>query len=44
MLKDLNKCYVCNATFHLDWWTSWGFRELDEELIELANRMNLEQI
>jgi hypothetical protein len=25
MLKYLNKCCVCNVTFHPDWWTSWGF-------------------
>jgi hypothetical protein len=44
MLKYLNKCCVCNVTLHPNWWTSWGFRELDEKLTKLANRMNLEQI
>jgi hypothetical protein len=33
MLKDSNKCCVCNVKIHLDWWTSWGFQELDEKLI-----------
>jgi hypothetical protein len=36
MLKDSNKCYVCNVRFHLKWWASWGFWEVDEELMELA--------
>ncbi|CAM6043125.1 unnamed protein product [Sphagnum compactum] len=26
---------------HPDWWTSWGFGELDEELIKLAKQMTL---
>jgi hypothetical protein len=28
----------------VDWWTSWEFQELNEELTKLANQMNLEQI
>jgi hypothetical protein len=43
VLKESNKCCVCNVTFHLDWWTSWGFWELDEELCELVKEMNLDQ-
>jgi hypothetical protein len=29
--------------FHFDWWTGWGFWELNEELCELAKEMNLDQ-
>jgi hypothetical protein len=43
MLKESNKCYICNVKLHPDWWTSWGFRELDDELLELAKEMNLNQ-
>jgi len=28
---------------HLDWWTSWGIWEPDEDLVELAKQMDLEQ-
>ncbi len=43
MLKASNKCYVCNVTFHHDWWTNWGFWESDEELCEFLKEMNLDQ-
>jgi hypothetical protein len=36
MLKYSNKCYVYNVRLHLKWWVSWGFQEVDEELMELA--------
>jgi len=36
MLNNSNKCYVYNVRFHLKWWASWGFWEVDEELMELA--------
>jgi hypothetical protein len=42
-LKESNKCYVCNVKLHFNWWTSWGFRELDDKLLELAKEMNLNQ-
>jgi hypothetical protein len=29
---------------HPEWWTSWGFEKLDEELMNLTEQMNLEQI
>jgi hypothetical protein len=25
MLKESNKCYVCNVKLHPNWWPSWGF-------------------
>ncbi len=28
---------------HPNWWTSWGFWELDDKLLELAKEMNLSQ-
>ncbi len=43
MLKDSNKCCVCNVKLHPDWWTSWGIRELVEDPVELAKKMDLEQ-
>lgn len=27
-----NKCVVCEELFHPDWWRSWGFRGVDEEI------------
>ncbi len=44
MLKESNKCCVCNVKLHLDWWTSWGFQELDHKLLEFAKEMNLDQV
>jgi len=44
MLKESNKCCVCNVKLHLDSWTSWGFWELDDKLLELAKEMNLDQV
>ncbi len=41
MLKHSNKCCICNVKFHPDQWTSWGFVEFDEDLVELANQMKL---
>jgi hypothetical protein len=41
MLKQSNKCCICNVKLHPDWWTSWGFGELDEELIKFAKQMKL---
>jgi hypothetical protein len=28
---------------HLDWWTSWGFRPFDEDLIFATQEMGLEE-
>jgi hypothetical protein len=44
MLKEFNKCCVCNVKLYLDSWTSWGFWELDDKLLELAKEMNLDQV
>jgi hypothetical protein len=32
MLENSNKYYVCEQKSHPDWWHSWGFRPLDEDL------------
>jgi hypothetical protein len=37
-------CCVCNVRFHPEWWASWGFQEVGEELMELAKQLNLEHI
>jgi hypothetical protein len=44
MLKESNKCCVCNVKLHPNWWTSWGFWELDDELLELTKEMNFDQV
>jgi hypothetical protein len=33
IVRTSNRCFVCNALFHLDWWRSWGFRGEDEEIL-----------
>jgi hypothetical protein len=44
MLEISNKYFVCYVKFHPDWWASWEYNQkLDEELIELAKQMKLEQ-
>jgi len=42
-LKTHNKCKVCNQRLHLDWWSSWGFRDLDEDLNFVAQEMGVEE-
>jgi hypothetical protein len=45
ILKNSNiMCCVCNVRLHPKWWASWGFWEVDEELMELAKQLNLEHI
>ncbi len=39
MLPKSNKCIVCKQKLHLDWWSSWGIHEEDEEMKELAQDM-----
>jgi hypothetical protein len=39
MLQKSNKCVVCKQKLHLDWWSSWGIHEKDEEMKELAHDM-----
>jgi uncharacterized CHY-type Zn-finger protein len=43
MLKDTNKCNVCKQKLHLDWWSSWGICEANEEM-ELDQGMNLDVV
>ncbi len=42
-LKSHNKCKVCNQRLHLNWWSSWGFRELDEDLTFTTQEMGVEE-
>jgi hypothetical protein len=34
---------ICNQRLHLDWWSSWGFKNLDWDLSFLAQEMGLEK-
>jgi hypothetical protein len=42
-LKTNNKCKVCHQRLHPDWWSSWGFKDLDQDLSFLAQEMGLEK-
>jgi hypothetical protein len=42
-LKMNNRCKICNQWLHLDWWSNWGFRDLDQDLSFLAQEMGLEE-
>lgn len=42
-LKTKNICKGCNQILHPDWWSRWGFRDLDQDLIFLAQEMGLEE-
>jgi len=42
-LKTHNKCKVCNQIFHLDWWSSWGFKNMDDDLIFATQEMGVEE-
>jgi hypothetical protein len=44
MIKESNRCCVCNVRLHFDWWTSWGFREVDEKLTELAKKSTFSKL
>jgi hypothetical protein len=38
-----NRCKVCSQRLHLDWWFSWSFRNLDQDLSFLAQATGLEE-
>ena len=42
IVRTSNRCFVCNALFHLVWWRSWGFRGEDNEILsqELTPPLN----
>jgi hypothetical protein len=42
-LKTHNKCKVCNQRLHLDRWSSWGFKDLDEDLTFAPQEMGVEK-
>jgi hypothetical protein len=42
-LKTNNKCKVCNQRLHPKWWSSWGFKDLDQDLTLLAQEMGLKE-
>ena len=39
--RHSNKCNACDTLFHPQWWTSWGFRALDEELKVESEKLSL---
>jgi hypothetical protein len=44
MMKVGSSCFVCHEPLHPNWWTSWGFREPDENTKKLAMELNLEDL
>ncbi len=32
MLQDSNKCFMCKQKLHLDWWSSQGICDANEEI------------
>jgi hypothetical protein len=41
--KTNKKCKVCNQILHPNWWSSWGFTDLDQYLILLAQKMGIKE-
>ena len=41
LARHSNKCNACDTLFHPQWWTSWGFRALDEELKVESEKLGL---
>ena len=39
--RHSNKCNACDTLFHPQWWTSWGFRDLDEEFKVESEKLGL---
>lgn len=39
--QNNNCCKKCGNLFHHDWWSTFGFRKLDEELKEAAKALNV---
>jgi hypothetical protein len=44
MLEKTNKCCVCEQKLHPDWWSSWGIREVDDEMTKLVKDMQLDDL
>jgi hypothetical protein len=44
MLKIGNKRLVYGEMLHLEWWTSFGFHEKDEEMQSLVSKMHLDEL
>jgi hypothetical protein len=41
-LKGTNKCIIYGEILHPDWCNSWGFKEADEEMENLATKLDLD--
>jgi hypothetical protein len=44
MLQNYNKCVVYKQNICLDWWSSWGINEKNEEMKELIKDMQLKSV
>jgi hypothetical protein len=44
VLRDNNKCLICDELSHLDWWTNWGFCVPNEDLKNLTNDLGLNEL
>jgi hypothetical protein len=42
-LKTHKRCKMCNQRMHLDWWSSWGFKNMDQELTFAKMEMGIEE-
>jgi hypothetical protein len=42
-LKTHNMCKIYNQRLHPNWWFNWGFRDLDEDLTFVAQKMGVEE-
>jgi hypothetical protein len=44
MMKAGSTCFICREPLHPNWWSSWGFREPDENTKKLAKELNLQDL
>lgn len=43
LVKQQNRCLVCEQVFHPNWWCSWGFGDEDDEVRSLGVKLGLEE-
>jgi hypothetical protein len=43
LVKQHNKCLVCEQMFHPNWWHSWSFGDEDDEVRSLGVKLGLEE-
>jgi hypothetical protein len=44
IVRTSNRCFVCNALFHPDWWHSWGFQGEDKEILSQEMTPPLQEV